>query len=204
MKQVPKAMTILRNGLLDENPTFRIVLGMCPTMAISVSAINGLGMGLSVTFVLICSGLAISLLRNVIPEKIRIPAYIIVIAVFVTIVEMMLKAFVPVLDAALGIFIPLIVVNCIVFARAESFAGQMPPLASALDGLAMGLGFTGAITTLSIIREIIGNGTVFGMALFGASYQPMLLALLAPGGFIALGLLMGLVNKLTAKKEGSA
>ena len=204
MKQAPKAMTILRNGLIDENPTFRIVLGMCPTMAISVSAINGLGMGLSVTFVLICSGLAISLLRNVIPEKIRIPAYIIVIAVFVTIVEMMLKAFVPVLDAALGIFIPLIVVNCIVFARAESFAGQMPPLASALDGLAMGLGFTGAITTLSIIREIIGNGTVFGVTLFGASYQPMLLALLAPGGFIALGLLMGLVNKLTAKKEGSA
>ncbi len=191
----------LRNGLLDENPTFRLVLGMCPTLAVSTSAVNGVGMGLAATFVLVCSGLVIALLRRAIPDKIRIPAYIVVIAAFVTVVELVMKAFLPALDAALGIFIPLIVVNCIIFARAESYAGKNPPLASAVDGLGMGLGFTGALTLLSIVREIIGAGTAFGMPVLGAAYQPMLLVVLAPGGFICLGLLLGTYNRITGKTE---
>ncbi len=200
-----KLFTIIKNGIVDENPTFRLVLGMCPTMAVTTSAINGVGMGLAATFVLVCSGLVISLLRNLIPDKIRIPAYVIVIAAFVTLVDLFLKAFIPALDAALGIFIPLIVVNCIIFARAESFAGKNPPLESTLDGFGMGIGFTLALTILGSVRELIGNGTLFGAnILTGTGYEPMLLAVFAPGGFIALGLLLGAFNAITSRKKASA
>ena len=151
-----KLKGIVFNGIVTENPTFRLVLGMCPTLAITTTVSNGLGMGLAATFVLICSNLVISLLRNFIPDKIRIPAFIVVIATFVTIVQLLLQAFIPALYESLGVFIPLIVVNCIIFARAESFASKNPPLESACDGLGMGLGFTLAITLLSAIRELLG------------------------------------------------
>ncbi len=185
------------NGLITENPTFRLVLGMCPTLAVTTQAFNGIGMGLATTFVLIFSNLVVSLLRNVIPDKIRIPAYIVIIATFVTIVEMLMAAFLPDLYDTLGLFISLIVVNCIIFARAESFASKNPPLASAADGLGMGLGFTMALTLIASVREIIGSGSLFGIALFGASFEPALLFVMAPGGFITLGVLMILVNQLT-------
>jgi electron transport complex protein RnfE len=187
------------NGLITENPTFRLVLGMCPTLAVTTQAFNGIGMGLATTFVLIFSNLVVSLLRNVIPDKIRIPAYIVIIATFVTIVEMLMAAFLPDLYDTLGLFISLIVVNCIIFARAESFASKNPPLASAADGLGMGLGFTMALTLIASVREIIGSGSLFGIALFGASFEPALLFIMAPGGFITLGVLMILVNQLTKK-----
>lgn len=187
------------NGLITENPTFRLVLGMCPTLAVTTQAFNGIGMGLATTFVLIFSNLVVSLLRNVIPDKIRIPAYIVIIATFVTIVEMLMAAFLPDLYDTLGLFISLIVVNCIIFARAESFASKNPPLASAADGLGMGLGFTMALTLIASVREIIGSGSLFGIALFGASFEPALLFVMAPGGFITLGVLMILVNQLTKK-----
>lgn len=164
---------IFMNGIIDENPTFRMVLGMCPTLAITTAASNGIGMGLAVTFVLIFSNLVISLLRKAIPDEIRIPAFIVVIATFVTIVQLLIKAFLPALDASLGVFIPLIVVNCIIFGRAEAFAFKNKPLASVVDGLGMGLGFTLAITLISSIREILGSGTFFGMQVMPESYLPM-------------------------------
>lgn len=191
---------ILKNGLIDENPIFVQVIGMCPTLAVTTSAINGLGMGLSTTAVLLCSNIVISLMRKIIPAKIRIPAFIVVIATFVTIVGMLLKAYVPALDAALGLFIPLIVVNCIILARAESFASKNGPVASAVDGLGMGLGFTLALTVLGAVREILGNGSLFGMALFGSSFQPALLFILPPGAFLTLGFLLAGFNKLRSKK----
>ena len=190
------------NGIIPENPTFRLVLGTCPTLAVTSSALNGLGMGAAATFVLVCSNIAISLLRKFIPDQVRIPAFIVVICTFVTMVQLLLKAFLPALDESLGIFIPLIVVNCIILARAEAFASKNGPVASAFDGLGMGLGFTLAITIMGSIRELIGNGTVFGANLLGASYEPMLLIVLASGGFLTYGLLMGLVN-LLVKKAGS-
>jgi len=190
---------IFMNGLINENPTFRLVLGMCPTLAVTTQAFNGIGMGLATTFVLIFSNLVVSLLRNVIPEKVRIPAYIVIIATFVTIVEMLMAAFLPDLYDTLGLFISLIVVNCIIFARAESFASKNPPLASAADGLGMGLGFTLALTLIASVREIIGSGTFFGISLFGAAFEPALLFVMAPGGFITLGVMMILVNQLTKK-----
>lgn len=190
---------IFMNGLIHENPTFRLVLGMCPTLAVTTQAFNGIGMGLATTFVLIFSNLVVSLLRNVIPTKVRIPAYIVIIATFVTIVEMLMAAFLPDLYDTLGLFISLIVVNCIIFARAESFASKNPPLASAADGLGMGLGFTLALTLIASVREIIGSGTFFGIALFGASFEPALLFVMAPGGFITLGVMMILVNQLSKK-----
>ena len=156
--------SVFLNGLIWENPTFTLMLGMCPTLAITTAGSNGIGMGLATTFVLVCSNLFISLLRKVIPDKVRIPAFIVVIASFVTILEMLLKAFLPDLSEALGMYIPLIVVNCIIFARAEAFAFKNGPVASVADGLGMGLGFTCAITILSCIRELLGNGTVFGAA----------------------------------------
>jgi len=195
-----KFTKILKNGIIDENPTFIQVIGMCPTLAVTTSAINGLGMGLSTTVVLICSNIVISLMRKIIPDKIRIPSFIVVIATFVTLVGMILKAFVPALDAALGLFIPLIVVNCLILARAESFASKNTPIKSAVDGLGMGLGFTLALTALGIVREILGNGTLFGMNLFGASYQPALLFILPPGAFLTLGFLLAGFNKLKNKK----
>lgn len=204
-----KLKGIVFNGIVTENPTFRLVLGMCPTLAITTTVSNGLGMGLAATFVLICSNLVISLLRNFIPDKIRIPAFIVVIATFVTIVQLLLQAFIPALYEALGVFIPLIVVNCIIFARAESFASKNPPLESACDGLGMGLGFTLAITLLSAIRELLGSGTLLGIQVMPDGYQPMAIITQAPGGFIMLGLLMVVMNSLfkaydrrRASKEG--
>lgn len=191
---------VFKNGIIDENPTFVQVIGMCPTLAVTSSAINGIGMGLSTALVLACSNIAISLLRKVIPDKIRIPAFVVVIATFVTIVQMILKAFVPALDQALGLYIPLIVVNCIILARAESFASKNGPIESAVDGIAMGLGFTLALTSLGSVRELLGAGSIFGLSIFGASYQPALLFILPPGAFLTLGFLMALFNKVVKKK----
>ncbi|MDD3765885.1 MAG: electron transport complex subunit E [Eubacteriales bacterium] len=189
-----KKIDILRSGLFKENPTFVQLLGMCPTLATTSSVKNGLGMGLSVTAVLMCANLAISAIRKLVPDKIRIAAYVIVIAGFVTIVDLLLKAFLPELSKSLGIFIPLIVVNCVIFARAESFASKNKVTDSIVDGLAMGLGVTGALVIIASFREIIGNGTWFGLSLFGSSYQPAIMAVLPPGGFIIFGLILGGIN----------
>lgn len=192
---------VMKNGIITENPTFRLVLGTCPTLAVTTSAINGLGMGAAATFVLICSNFVISLLRNFIPDKVRIPAFIVVICTFVTMVQLLMQAFIPSLYDALGIFIPLIVVNCIILARAEAFASKNTPIASAADGLGMGLGFTLALVILGSIRELIGNGSIFGTNILGASYEPMLLIVLAAGGFLSYGLMLGLFNLITKKLE---
>lgn len=195
---------IFFNGIIPENPTFRLVLGTCPTLATTTSALNGLGMGAAAAFVLVCSNVAISLLRRFIPDKVRIPAFIVVICTFVTMVQLLMQAFVPSLYESLGIFIPLIVVNCIILARAEAFASKNPPLASAADGLGMGVGFTLALTLMGAVRELIGNGSIFGVRVLGASYEPMLLIVLASGGFLTFGLLLGLFNlaerKLSARR----
>ena len=192
---------VIKNGIITENPTFRLVLGTCPTLAVTTSAINGLGMGAAATFVLICSNLVISLLRNFIPDKVRIPAFIVVICTFVTMVQLLMQAFVPSLYDALGIFIPLIVVNCIILARAEAFASKNGPVASACDGLGMGMGFTIALVIMGAIRELIGNGSVFGMNVLGNSYEPMQLIVLASGGFLSYGLLLGIFNLIVKKSE---
>lgn len=193
------------NGVITENPTFTLLLGMCPTLAITTAASSGIGMGLATTAVLVCSNLFISLLRHVIPEKVRIPAFIVVIASFVSVIEMLMKAFLPDLSQSLGMFIPLIVVNCIIFARAEAFAFKNPPLLSIADGLGMGLGFTCAITILSMIRELLGSGKLFGAPVMGDSFVPFEIMLKVPGGFIALGLLLVLVNhiKKSFDKKGA-
>jgi len=195
-----KLSKVFMNGIINENPTFRLVLGMCPTLAISTAAINGIGMGLAATFVLVASNLVVSLLKDFIPSKVRIPAFVVIIATFVTMVQMFMKAFTPELDRALGIFIPLIVVNCIILARAEAFASKNGVVASIMDGLGMGLGFTLAITFLGAIRELLGNGSIFGIPVLGEAYEPALIMILAPGGFLTLGLVLGLLNKLTMKK----
>jgi len=195
-----KYVKIFMNGIVDENPTFRMVLGMCPTLAITTLASNGIGMGLAVTFVLIFSNLVISLLRKAIPDQIRIPAFIVVIATFVTIVQLIIKAFLPALDESLGVFIPLIVVNCIIFGRAEAFAFKNPPLDAAVDGFGMGIGFTIAITLISSVREILGVGTWFGVQVMPESYLPMNILIRPAGGFIVLGLLLALMKKLLPKK----
>ena len=184
-------------GLWTENPTFRIVLGMCPTLAITTAAINGIGMGLATTFVLVCSNLAISLVRNIIPSKVRIPAFVVIIASFVTIVDLIMAGFFFELHKSLGIYIPLIVVNCIILGMAEAFACKNPVIYSIADGFGMGFGFTLSITVLGTIRELLGNGSVFGLAVMGKSYLPFLLVILPPGAFITLGLLLGLMNKLS-------
>ena len=189
-------ISVFLNGLIFENPTFTLMLGMCPTLAITTAGSNGVGMGLATTAVLVCSNLFISLLRNFIPEKVRIPSFIVVIASFVTMIDLFMKAYLPDLSASLGMYIPLIVVNCIIFARAESFAFKNPPVLSIADGLGMGLGFTFAITLLSVIREVIGNGTFFGATVMPAGYQPMAIMLQVPGGFVTLGLLLVAVNAL--------
>ena len=195
-----KFTKLLKNGIVDENPVLVQVIGMCPTLGVTTSAINGIGMGLSTAVVLTCSNLVISLLRKVIPDKIRIPAFIVVIATFVTIVQMLLKAYVPSLDAALGLYIPLIVVNCIILARAESFASKNTPVASAVDGIGMGLGFTLGLGVLGAVREILGAGTIFGLSIFGAAYEPALLFILPPGAYLSLGFLLAGFNKLRNKK----
>ena len=190
-----KALKTLTNGILRENPTFALVLGMCPTLATTTSAINGMSMGLATTAVLICSNIVISLLKNLIPDKVRIPAFIVVIASFVTMVQLLVQAYLPAVYDALGLFIPLIVVNCIVLGRAEAFAAKNNVGLSALDGIGMGLGFTLALTILGAIRELLGTGKIFDFAVFPDNYG-MLVFVLAPGAFIALAYVMALVNKL--------
>lgn len=187
------------NGVLTENPTFRLVLGTCPTIAVTTTAMNSVGMGLAATFVLVGSNVVISMLRNFIPNKVRIPAFIVVICTFVTVIQLLMQAFVPALYDALGVFLPLIVVNCIILARAEAFASKNPVLHSAVDGIGMGIGFTVALTLIGSIRELIGNGTLFGTQVFGAGYQPMLLLILPAGGFIVFGLLLALFNAVSMR-----
>ena len=181
-------------GFIKENPVFVMALGLCPTLAVSSSVMNAIGMGLAATFVLVCSNIIISLIKNFIPNKIRIPAYIVVIASFVTIVDMVMEAYVPDLHKSLGLFIPLIVVNCIILGRAEAFAGKNNVINSILDGFGMGLGFTLALVVIAVIREILGAGQLLGYNILPQSYQPMLIAILALGAFIVMGLLMGLMN----------
>ncbi|MCR5050743.1 MAG: electron transport complex subunit E [Paludibacteraceae bacterium] len=188
----------LTNGILKENPTFALVLGMCPTLATTTSAINGMSMGLATLFVLVCSNVVISLLKNLIPDKVRIPAFIVVIATFVTMVQLVMQAYLPAIYEVLGLFIPLIVVNCIVLGRAEAFAAKNTVGLSALDGLGMGLGFTLSLTVIGAIRELLGSGAIFGMHIF-PDYYAMLIFVLAPGAFIALAYLMAAVNKLQKK-----
>lgn len=187
-------------GILKENPIFVQLLGMCPTLAVTTSAINGVGMGLATTAVLVSSNVVISLIRKLIPAQVRIPAFVVVISTFVTVVGMLMEAFLPDLFVALGLFIPLIVVNCVILARAESFASKNGVGDSFLDGLGMGLGFTLALAVLGAVREIIGNGSIFDIAIFGESYQPALIMILPPGGFLALGLLLALYNSHQLKK----
>ncbi len=188
-------------GFVKENPVLRLVLGTCPTLAVTTMASNAIGMGVAATLVLVCSNAAISALRKVIPDKVRIPAFITIIATFVTLVQMIVKAFAPSIDESLGIFLPLIVVNCIILGRAESFASKNKVLPSILDGLGMGIGFTMALLLMGSIREILGNGTWFGMVLNnGSIIQPMLIFILPPGGFFVFGLLVALANKLAVKK----
>ncbi len=186
-------------GIWAKNPTFKLVLGMCPVLAVTTSAKNGLGMGLATTFVLICSNSVISLLHRRIPDQVRIPAFIIVIATFVTVVQLVMEAWAFHLYQALGIFIPLIVVNCLIMGRAEGFASKNPLAASIADGAGMGLGFTLALFLLGAIREFVGVGTVLGFSLFGDSYPQVILLLLPPGGFIVLGLVLALLNRLSGQ-----
>ena len=196
-----KNLKTLTNGILNENPTLRLVLGTCPTLAVTTAAINGVGMGIAATIVLICSNAVISLLRNVIPGKVRIPAFITVIAGFVSVVQMLVKAFTPSIDKALGIFLPLIVVNCIILARAEMFASKNAVVPSILDGLGMGIGFTCTLTLMGMIREFLGNGTIFDIAVTKGHIAPMIIFLLPPGGFFVFGMLIAASNAL-AKKKG--
>jgi len=197
---VKRAMKTLTNGLIKENPSLRLVLGTCPTMAVTTSALYGLGMGISVTAVLLGSNIVISMVRKLIPDKIRIPAFITIIAGFTTIVQLLLKAYVPVLDKALGIFIPLIVVNCIILARAEMFASQNTVFLSALDGIGMGFGYTLALFTIGSLREILGNGTWMGLRVTAGLIDPAVMMILPPGGFIAFGLVIALANKFSKVK----
>jgi electron transport complex protein RnfE len=194
---------IFGRGIVLDNPIFVQVLGMCPTLAVTNTAINGLGMGIATTTVLLGSNLVISLIRNLIPPKIRIPSFIVVIATFVTVVGMLMKAYTPELDQALGIFIPLIVVNCIILGRAEAFASKNSVIKSLADGLGMGVGFTLALVILGVVREIIGFGSVFSYSLFPEAFEPMSIMTMAPGAFLALGILMAVFNKMVYAKNKS-
>ena len=191
---------IFVNGFIKENPTFVLLLGMCPTLGTTGSAINGMSMGLATASVLIFSNMAIAAIRNIVPDKVRIPAYIVVIASFVSLLQILMQAYVPDLYSTLGIFIPLIVVNCILLGRAEAFASKHGVIDSLFDGLGIGLGFTVALTLLGSVREFLGTGKVFGLAIYPESYAPLLF-ILAPGAFIVLGLLIALVNKLKSAKQ---
>jgi electron transport complex protein RnfE len=190
----------LTNGIIKENPTFVLMLGMCPTLAVTTSAINGAGMGLTTTAVLMFSNMIISLLRNFIPDRVRIPGYIVVIASLVTVVQFALEAYLPSLNASLGLYIPLIVVNCIILGRAESFASKNGPINSLFDGIGMGLGFTIALTILGGFRELLGAGTIFGKVIMPASYEPITIFILAPGAFFVLSCLVAIQNKVKARK----
>lgn len=187
-------------GLIKENPVLRLVLGTCPTLATTTSLESAIGMGLSAAIVLVCSNIVISALRKVIPQKVRIPCYIVVIAGFVTIVQMLVKAFLPALDQQLGVYLPLIVVNCIILGRAEAFAGKNGVVASALDGLGMGVGFTAALVIMGGVRELLGAGTLLGFRILPESVPPMTIFVLAPGGFFVFGILMACANKLAERK----
>ncbi len=187
-------------GIVKENPVLRLVLGTCPTLAVSTSVESALGMGVAASIVLICSNIAISALKKVIPSKVRIPAYIVIIASFVTIVQMVVKAFAPQIDAQLGVYLPLIVVNCIILGRAEAFACKNSVLASAVDGMGMGVGFTAALLLMGAIRELLGTGTIAGLQIIPASVSPMLIFILPPGGFFVFGMLIACANKIADKK----
>ncbi len=190
----------LTNGLVKENPIFVQLLGMCPTLAVTTSAENGMGMGLATTAVLVLANIVISLIRKLVPSKIRIPIFIVVIASFVTIIGMLMEAYVGALYDSLGLFIPLIVVNCLILARAEAFAFKNGVVASAFDGIGMGLGFTLALTILGSVRELFGNGSIFNMTILGGAYKPALMMILPPGAFLTLGLLLALYNVVKAKQ----
>lgn len=190
-------LQLITKGLIKENPTFVLILGMCPTIGVTSSAINGCGMGVATMAVLIMSNIVISLIKNFIPDKVRIPAFIVVIASFVTMIEMLMQAYVPALYESLGVFIPLIVVNCIILGRAEAFASKNTPIDSALDGIGIGLGFTASLTVIGAVREVLGSGSIFGVE-FAPDVMPLLF-ILAPGGFIVLGYLMVLFNKIAKR-----
>ena len=197
---------VLMNGIIKENPTFVLLLGMCPTLGTTSSAINGMGMGLATMAVLVCSNIVISCIKNIVPDMVRIPSFIVVIASLVTILQMVMQAFVPDLYATLGLFIPLIVVNCLILGRAEAFAAKNGPIASMFDGIGMGLGFTVGLTSIGIVRELIGAGTVFGFQIMPASYEPVTIFILAPGAFFVLSCLVAAQNKIkaSAAKKGKA
>jgi electron transport complex protein RnfE len=190
-----------RKGLWRENAVFRLLLGLCPALAVTTSAENGLGMGLATTFVLVCSNIVVSLLRKVIPPKVRIPSFIVVIASFVTVVQLCMEAYFYDLYKALGIFIPLIVVNCLILGRAEAFASKNRLVPAVVDGVGMGLGFTLALFVLGAVRELFGSGTLLGYSVFGEAYQPLILMILPPGAFIAMGLLLAAMNLFDARKQ---
>ena len=194
------SLSTLTNGIIKENPVLVLILGTCPTLAVTTLAVNGVGMGLAATFVLVCSNIVISLLKNVIPDKVRIPCYIVIIAGFVTLLSSLMEAFLPDLYSALGLFLQLIVVNCIILGRAEMFASKHGVLASALDGIGMGLGFTLALLIMGSIREILGAGTWFGIPLTVNLFSPISIFILAPGGFLVYGMVIAAVNKLTKGK----
>ncbi|MDP4110044.1 MAG: electron transport complex subunit E [Bacillota bacterium] len=196
-----KYAALMKNGILTENPNLVQLIGMCPTMAVSTSLKNGIGMGLAATAVLICSNAVISLLRKITPNKIRIAVYVVIIAGFVTMVDLLMQAFTPALSKSLGLFIPLIVVNCIILARAEAFASKNSVLDSAVDGLSMGLGFTFTLCILSTVREILGNGTLLGFHILGRAYEPALIMILPTGGFLTLGIVIAVKQKLSSGKE---
>lgn len=196
-----KLMPIFSKGIIKENPVLRLVLGTCPTLAVSTAASNGIGMGIAATLVLLGSNIVISLLRNVIPDRVRIPAFIVIIAGFVTVVQTLVKALAPAINESLGIYLPLIVVNCIILGRAEAYASKNPVLHSILDALGMGVGFTAALLLMGGIREIIGNGTIFGITLTANFIAPMTIMLLPPGGFFVFGILVALANKLSTGKK---
>ena len=191
-----KCVERLYNGLVKENPTFVLMLGMCPTLAVTTSAINGVGMGLTTTVVLVISNMIISMLRKIIPDWVRIPAFIVVVATFVTIVQFLLEGFIPSLYDSLGLYIPLIVVNCIILGRAESYASKNPVLPSIFDGIGMGLGFTIGLTSIGIVREVIGAGQIFGKQIMPSSYEPVTIFILAPGAFFVLAGLVAIQNKV--------
>ena len=191
-----------KRGIIDENPILVLALGLCPSLATSTSVQNGLGMGLAATFVLACSNIIVSLLRKVIPDKVRIPCFIVVIATFVTIVQLVMKAYLPALDKQLGIFVPLIVVNCVILGRAEAFASKNNMFRSLIDGIVMGLGFTVSLCILSIIREIIGSNKLLGLKFF-PGYEPMTVFILAPGGFFTIAFVMGVIKYLGNRKKGA-
>ena len=182
------------NGVVKENPTFVMMLGMCPTLAVTTSAINGFGMGVSTMVVLMVSNLVISLLRKAIPDQVRLPAYIVIVASLVTVVQLLIQAYIPFLDAALGIYIPLIVVNCIILGRAEAYASKNPPIPSVFDGLGMGLGFTLALTLIGLVRELFGAGTAFGVTVMPEFYEPVSILVKAPGAFLVLAIIIALMN----------